>query len=186
MGFKKDELCKIANQLGLKVGQDATSAELVTKIQTKVKAAPGCVKKTPGAAKKTQKPTPPQKVTQGKMPLYQTAHSLKNASLEMLQQNMIHIGKPVSSKQIMMSTIAKYIIKRDSDSIKLLRKDVKDIKTNGMTMPLKTLKRYFFSVYASTEEFPTSRKAALEETIAEYNTQIEDAKTVLETFKLMK
>ena len=63
---------------------------------------------------------------------------------------------------------------------------MKDIKTNGMTMPLKTLKRYFFSVYASTEEFPTSRKAAIEETIAEYNTRIDDAKTISEPFKLMK
>ena len=116
------------------------------------------------------------------MPLYQTAHSLKNASLKKLQQNMIYIGKPLSSKQNMMSTIAKYIIKQDSESIKLLRKNVKDIKANGMTMPEKTLKNHFFSVYASTEEFPKSRKVAIKHTIDEYNKQIDNATTVLETF----
>ena len=55
MGLKKDDLCKIANKLGIKVAQADITSDIITKITNKVNAAPGCVKKS--TTKKTSDTT---------------------------------------------------------------------------------------------------------------------------------
>lgn len=92
MRLNRDELYKIANRLGLKVWQDATSTELITNIHTKVRAAPLCVKKATGNKGRCQENAKTSVTKEkGQMPFYQSGHSPKNASLETLQQNMIYL-----------------------------------------------------------------------------------------------